>query len=267
MKPATGNSLTEALAKESILSIRLAPDGLSFCASRFGRPLWLHRWEAPDGMSRTDWLDASREDIPQLHFRYPRLRVLNDTDRVCLIPEALYDPALGEEYMRVNDIFPEEEPAMLQVQQKKTITLQTYVAEAFHHALLRHFPEAAVEYTHPLWIGIRRAMKASDTVADISLSRDLLHLVITREGSLQYAETLACQGVGDMLFILGKLRESYDLQAHTLIFSGDRALEMRATAATYYKKIMLDEPIPAKAWKGTDIPRYANLIRAAYENY
>ena len=257
MKQVTGNNITEALASQSILSIQQSLDGLSFCVSRFGQPLWLHQ---ESGKS----LKACISSLAPLQQRYPRLRILVDTDQACLLPEAYFEEEAAPLFMQIHGFAPTPETELKIIRRNAFVTL-LYLSRSFDQELTDHFPQATIEYLHPVWIGIRRASRGSFT--DIHLTQNSVHIVICHAGTLHYADTLTCHTPADLLYLLSELQREEEIQKSTLIFSGRNAAFFQKQIALYYKKTSLDLPISPKKAGSTDIPFFANLIRAAYENY
>lgn len=257
MKPVTGNNITEAVATQSILSIQHTLDGLSFCVSRFGKPLWLH----PEG---ADGLTALRAALDPLQQAYPRIRVIADTDQVCLIPESHFDETAAASFMQIRGILPSEEMELV-IHRKQGYVWLMHLSREFCGELSGLFPQARIEYIHPLWFGIRRASAGS--FVDVNLSADWAHVVVTQESTLHYAETVPCRTPADLLYILSELQRLYELNTSEFIFSGRQAETFRKQTALYYKKPSLDLPVPPKSVRPAEVPLFANLIRAAYENY
>ncbi len=260
MKQGTGNNLTEALASESILSIQQSLDGLSFCVSRFGTPLWLH-----EGSDTS--LCTCRAALPALQHNYPRIRIIIDTDQACMVPAEYFEDSAADLFLRIQGSIPPTDTE-LKIARRAEFVWILPTPRSFIEDLSVCFPTASVEYLHPLWLGIRRASNGSvETTVDIHLSGDKAHLVMIRSGSLLYAESLPCRTAADLLYLLNELQAHYDLQKSMLTFSGRGAEDFRKQIAAYYKKTALDRPIPSKTVSPADATEFANLIRAAYENY
>lgn len=257
MKPATGNNITEAVATQSILSIQHTLDGLSFCVSRFGKPLWLH----PGGTGSLTALQAALDPLQQA---YPRIRVIADTDQVCLVPESHFDETAATSFMQIQGIVSSAEMELI-IHRKQGYVWLMYLPREFCGELSGLFPQASIEYIHPLWFGIRRASAGS--FADVNLSADWAHVVVTAAGALRYAETVPCHTPADLLYIFSELQRAYELDSAEFVFSGRQAETFRQQTALYYKKPSLDLPVPPKSVRPADVPLFANLIRAAYENY
>lgn len=257
MKQVTGNNITEALASESILSIQQSLDGLSFCVSRFGHPLWLHK-----ETGRT--LKECHSTLAPLQKIYPRLRVILDTDQFCLIPEAYFEEEAAPLFMQTHGLTPHPDTDLKIIRREKFVWL-LHVSHSFIQELAECFSQATIEYLHPLWIGIRRTTTGNFT--DIHLSPSTVHMVMHFAGALRYTDTLTCLTPADLLYLLNEIPYKEELQKSTLIFSGCNAEFFQKQTAVYYKKTTIDRPVPAKNAGSADIPFFANLIRAAYENY
>ncbi len=256
MKQVTGNNITEALASQSILSIQQSLDGLSFCVSRFGQPLWLHKETGKT-------LNECYHTLVPLQRSYPRLRVIIDTDQSCLIPETYFSEEAAPLFMQTHG-FTQHPDTELKIIRRHQFVWLLHVSRSFLQELAECFPQASIEYLHPLWIGIRRASTGNCT--DIHLSQSTIHVVLYTAGELRYADTLTCLTPADLLYLLNEIPYKEEIQKSTLIFSGLNAEFFQKQTAVYYKKTILDLPVSSK-WTGADIPLFANLIRAAYENY
>ena len=257
MKQVTGNNITEALASQSILSIQQSLDGLSFCVSRFGQPLWLHKETGKT-------LKECYHTLAPLQKNYPRVRVIIDTDQSCLIPEAYFDEEAAPIFMQTHGFAPHPDTELKIIRREKFVWL-LQASHSFLQELAECFAQASIEYLHPLWIGIRRASAGNFT--DIHLSQSTIHVVLHVAGALRYADTLSCLTPADLLYLLNEIPYKEEIQKSTLIFSGQNAEFYKKHTAVYYKKTTIDRLVPAKNAGSADIPFFANLIRAAYENY
>lgn len=268
MKRGTGNKITEAVAKESILSIQLSLNGHSFCVSRYGNPLWLAHEPGLPGEPTDELLHRAVELREELRQPYRRIRVVSDTDRACLIPTEYDRKDAAVDYLRVNEIpFSPAEDRLFRACEHEGLVGLICLPATVADTLTACFPNAEIAFTHPLLLAMRRSDRGP--VADICLSENgFVHVVVIPEEEPVYAATIPCAGTDALLFILSQLNERFGLSGYLLLFSGAGASDVRKEIAGYFRHTALDVPFSAgREMKHVDIPLFANLIRATYENY
>lgn len=236
MKRGTGKifSLTEELAKEYLLSIQFALDGLSFAVGDVrGEVLSYGRHAFHPGEEACAAMERLRETVPLFRFRYKELRVVADTDRVSWIPESFFDREQAKYFMRAVSVVKEagEKTAVCRLLPDTVGVL--YVPARLHRYLKEHY--AAVRYGHPLLYNFLR--RYADPEIVLNLTDRYAHITVWHDGRMPVAETFPLGSAADLLFYIEKIKGAFAGASFRIVLAGTRAGEWKKQLSGFLKNI------------------------------
>lgn len=258
MTQVTGNNITKSIAKDSILSIQLALDGLCFSVAQGGKVLHVQDVAFVAERSLLENMQEAIQAEPLLKYNYKACQVIFDVDTVCLVPEPLFVKSDTKAYFRANGIRKTSaEKSVVTAALGGVVALVAFPKPVFH-LLRKHFDDFVS--LHPLLLNV--AKKHLRPTLEFNLSKSHVHVTL-RNGELLYAQTLPYTGEADLLQYLGRFKERYNLSAADLLVSGYASEVVQKKLSKYYKPVLTDRRITALC-KGDykEISRYGNLIHS-----
>jgi len=142
-----------------------------------------------------------------------------DSAKTVLVPQELYEPALAEGYMAVNDKAVDDDECIVTARKGEIVALM-----AVSRRLVQAFDNQSwkVTYTSPLLDGIVSYTKA----VRIKTIAQNTYVTISDNGSLQYAEVFATTDPTNIAFVMNKLGEVFKLNRYEIRVSGENAGEI-----------------------------------------
>lgn len=118
--------------------------------------------------------------------------------------------------------------------------LAAIVPSAAIESIVERHKEKGIRYTSPLVATAQRATTERRTGYTLTLTKQYLYLVASREGAILYCAALRCPTLADLLYGLGAVREEYPLEGAKVWMSGSRSAEWRKEVKRYFGKAVLE---------------------------
>ncbi len=179
------------------LSIRITPDGFSFCtAGEDETPL-------TSGLVTPDRLATTLTENTWLQPPFDRVCASWETRKACLIPTALFDHSRTETYLALNGT-PADEATEIVIHNPwgEEAELVYAVDRQMKANIERHFP--GLDYSHPLLELLAHNAGKSNLLLVEQTARHAF-LVLHLGGRLRAAEALPCAGFADLLLAVNRI--------------------------------------------------------------
>lgn len=255
MTQVTGSNITDIVAKESILSIQLSLNGLSFCVTHKGLVQLVKHCE---GIDHFGLLNVE----PAFEFEYARIVVVLDTTRVVLTPKDLFDSALLDDYMSANGIDVTTNDVVVNSDIDGDIVAGMVLGRDIYDLLFARYG-SKLSFVHPLLINVLR--NPQRPTIELNLGDGVVSLTIINKDSLLYADSLSFHSVADLLFYLRKLNDLYPFSGFDILFSGSDSKSIYREVSRYFKRCSLDKEMCAYivGGKRVDAACFNNVISAS----
>lgn len=252
--------ITAIIAKESVLSVQLALDGLSFAVCRKGEILAAQCRAFIAGQDLAAGLRQAVESTPALSLEYSEVCTVLDTDRVCWIPEKFFDRAYAKEYLKANSIRKTSGDKIVVCKAADGMIGLMCLPREVYRYLKEMYGE--IRYSHPLVVNIRRSYEESSLM--LNFTDKFLHASIVKGGELRWLEVFPYTSVADVLYYLHKIKEIEELEFQKIVVSGIRSAGWAKHLSAYYKNVRMDASAVSglQVRKGEDTGRYTNVIEA-----
>lgn len=193
------------------------------------REVVLHAAQYAGGISLPDIVAA--EPMLRDGYGFKRVYVNCTTDRVLLIPLALFEPERVEQYLDAANLF-EPGKITLSNDQLSGQAAAVWQAEATLAAKLhRYYPMAS--FYHPLLLELDTL---TPRTVHVALEEDLAHITVYHD-SLYAAESLRFKTAEDLLYCILKLCKNDGFSSYKLIFSGDVREEELSLYQSYFTTV------------------------------
>ncbi len=156
------------------------------------------------------------------------LRVTIDSAKTILVPQSMYEPALAEGYLSVNDK-PLVSDECIVTARKEDIVALMAVDQRVARALKND--NWKVTYSSPLLEGITSYTKC----VRITTTQENTYIIISNNGELQYAEVFATTELDNILFVVEKLREVLNIKGYEARVSGPNAVAVAESLKGLFK--------------------------------
>lgn len=239
----------------------VSDDAIRYCTGRGGRILRTGRIGRSENMAealRTVPGLFPEEDVPQV-------RLLPDTDRVCLIPQEWFERGDADRCLALAGMTARPSDELVVTEPVGGIVAAMYVGAEPWPAVRALFPEARV--VHPLQVAAAWR-QVSKPAVEAFLCGGKVHLTASDGGRTVCARTQPCRSEADLFYYLNRLRIEYPHLKFRIGICGEGAREAAKAAARLFPRVSVLRMSSRGANAGKDAAaEYLPLMRVCHENY
>lgn len=225
----TGNSLGDKSFSTEMLSIWLAPGGLSFCAGKIiNGSLQPQTCLFGGGVSMADGVSKALAEFPALAQSYSRVEVILDTEKVVYVPDELFEPSLMESYLALHSFSMADSVAVgsAPVCGMRAVML---VCRDVAERVASQYSHCQVDYYSPLQENVARRHR---NAIEILLTPQVAYITVADE-VLRTVEAVTIDSPADLLYCVKKVYS----QPHPIYIGGHNAAEAVKLLRRYYPQV------------------------------
>ncbi len=263
----TGNSRSQSTTNESILSIQLALNGLSFSILQpSGTISTAGHYACEEGEQLEELLARLRssEEWMGVDATYKGVRIILDTPHYCLIPQELYEREQAKSYLALHGVTKGEDQKMIRIGEEAEVVALLLCPKSCYRLLIQYFGADPLCFTHPHLLALQ--VPCRQRTVEVMQGEAHTYLMLrSQQGALLAAEAVVGCGVESLLWGLQTISETHTLRRTRILLSGAQATSLKKGVERYYKEVTL-LPTPTLEGELSELQHQlplSNLMRAA----
>lgn len=229
--------ITENIAKESILSIQFALDGLSFAIRHNDAILRTEHHKLNGQKVDSETVEKILGSSPALSLPYGEVRIIVDNDRICWVPAEFFDRSQAKSYFKTNSIVKGSEDKTVVCRNVPDMVGLTLIPKDIYRFFKERYEK--VTYSHPLALNLLHWTNHPGIV--LNFTESFVHVTVRYQDCLLFADTFPYRTIADVFYYLHVINKDIAKENSSIVVAGVMAQKKAKELSEYYKSVEHEE--------------------------